>query len=44
LILLPACMKTSQEVKKEPQKKYYRIKQVDKDGTTSYSKIILVKQ
>lgn len=43
-LLLASCSNKGEEAKRETEKKYYRIKQVDKDGRVSYSPVIPVKK
>jgi hypothetical protein len=38
------CQKENVVTPTQPKTVYYRIKQVDKDGTVSYSKILITKE
>ena len=38
------CVKNDTVVKKVPKTVYYRVKQVDKDGKTTYSKVVTTKE
>lgn len=43
-ILFVTCDRSNTYVQKEQTVKYYRIKQVDKDGNVTYSKIVQIKK
>lgn len=45
LFLFTGCVKEIKHVKEQtPKKKYYMLRQVDKDGTQHYSKIIVIER
>lgn len=41
-LVMVSCVKTEKKLTPVASKKYYRIKQVDKDGKVSYSPVITV--